>query len=116
MGIPHAVFVSKQDLRSADQLVTALETALSTHPAPSVPLPRGNDRLEALTRHQLDVLAMIARGWSNDQIAESSGSTIRAVERSVSRIFDRLGVTGDAAVSPRVAAATMYLSAFDPTR
>lgn len=116
MGIPHAVFVSKQDLGSADQLVTALETALSTHPAPSVPLPRGNDRLEALTRHQLDVLAMIARGWSNDQIAESSGSTIRAVERSVSRIFDRLGVTGDAAVSPRVAAATMYLSAFGPTR
>lgn len=118
MGIPHAVFVSKQDLGSADQLVAALETSLSTHPTPSAapPRPDGGDALASLTRHQLDVLAMVARGWSNEQIADASRSTVRAVERSVSRIFDRLGVTGDAARSPRVAAATMYLSAFGPTR
>ena len=59
---------------------------------------------------------MIARGWSNEQIAARSGSTVRAVERSVSRIFDRLGVTGDAGVSPRVAAATRYVAAFGPVR
>lgn len=116
MGIERAVFVSKQDLGSPDDMVAALERALSSRPAPEVEIPAAADPLGELTRHQLKVLAMIARGWSNDQIAAASSSTVRAVERSVSRIFDRLGVTGDASVSPRVAAATLYLSAFGPAR
>ena len=93
-----------------------MSRALSSRPAPEVEIPAAADSLGELTRHQLEVLAMIARGWSNDQIAAASSSTVRAVERSVSRIFDRLGVTGDASVSPRVAAATLYLSAFGPAR
>ncbi|MBN9178607.1 MAG: response regulator transcription factor [Microbacterium sp.] len=116
MGVDRAVFVSKQDLGSPDDLVAALERALSTHPVPEGSAPAPADALDGLTRHQLDVLSMIARGWSNEQIATSSGATVRAVERSISRIFDRLGVTGDAAVSPRVAAATLYLAAFGPSR
>ena len=116
MGIERAVFVSKQDLGSPDDLVAALETALSTHPVPAASVPPPSDPLGALTRHQLEVLAMIARGWSNEQIAEASNTTVRAVERAVSRIFDRLGVTGDPSFSPRVAAATMYVAAFGPTR
>ncbi len=116
MGLDRAVFVSKQDLGSAADLVAALETALSTHPAPAPSVPAPTDALGTLTRHQLEVLAMIARGWTNEQIAEASGSTVRAVERAISRLFERLGVTGDAGVNPRVAAATMYVAAFGPTR
>ena len=116
MGIDNAVFLAKQDLASADDLVAALDEALSTHPAPSAPVTAERVGLGALTRHQLDVLAMIARGWSNEQIADASGSTVRAVERSISRIFERLDVSGDATISPRVAAAAMYLAAFGPAR
>lgn len=116
MGLDRAVFVSKQDLGSPADLVAALEVALSTGPVPTPSVPPPTDALGTLTRHQLEVLAMIARGWSNEQIAEASGSTVRAVERSVSRLFERLGVTGDAAVSSRVAAATMYVAAFGPAR
>jgi DNA-binding NarL/FixJ family response regulator len=116
MGIPHAVFVSKQDLGTQEELLTALETALSTHPAPAAPIGTDREGLGGLTRHQIEVLSMLAKGWSNEQIAEASGASVRAVERSISRIFDRLGVAGDAAVSPRVAAATIYLAAFGPGR
>ncbi len=118
MGLERAVFVSKHDLGSAGELLAGLESAVATHPSPAAPVPPAvdTDELSALTRHQLDVLAMIARGWSNDQIAEASGASTRAVERSISRIFDRLGVTGDASVSPRVAAATKYLAVFGPSR
>jgi len=118
MGLDRAIFVSKHDLGSPDQLVEGLEAALSSHPSPAAPASAGAraDELAALTRHQLDVLAMIARGWSNDQIAAASGASTRAVERSISRIFDRLGVTGDASVSPRVAVATKYRAAFGPAR
>ena len=41
---------------------------------------------------------------------------MRAVERAISRVFDRLDLTGDPATTPRVAAAAMYLAAFGPTR
>jgi len=119
MGIAHAVFVSKQDLDSADGLVSALEQALSTRRAPAataLPAPDARDGLGALTRHQLEILAMVARGWSNERIAEETASSVRAVERSISRLFDRLDVTGDPTVSPRVAAAAMYLAAFGPAR
>lgn len=116
MGIEHAVFVAKQDLGSPAELIDALETALSAHRAPAAPLAADRDGLGRLTRHQLDVLGMIARGWSNEQIAEAAGSTTRAVERSVSRIFERLGLAGDTTKSPRVAAAGMYMAAFGPVR
>jgi DNA-binding NarL/FixJ family response regulator len=119
MGIAHAVFVSKQDLDSADALVSALEQALSTRRVPAataLPAPDARDGLGALTRHQLEILAMVARGWSNERIAEETASSVRAVERSISRLFDRLDVTGDPTVSPRVAAAAMYLAAFGPAR
>lgn len=116
MGLAQAVFVSKNDLGSSAELLTALDRALSTHPAPDAPVPPDAGGLGTLTRHQLEVLAMLARGWSNEQIAQASASSVRAVERSISRIFDRLGLSGDTAVSPRVAAATMYLAAFGPAR
>lgn len=115
MGIARAVFVSKQQLDSPDTLIAALEQALSTHPAPEASPTPSRDGLGALTRHQLEVLAMVARGWSNDRIAVETGSTVRAVERAISRLFDRLGVTGDPARTPRVTAAAMYLAAFGPT-
>ncbi|MDL9979620.1 response regulator [Microbacterium sp. ASV49] len=116
MGVERAVFVSKQDLASPDDLIAALETALSTHPIPAPPVVAAGEGLDGLTRHQLEVLGMISRGWSNEQIAQESSSSVRAVERSISRIFDRLGLTGETSVSPRVAAASTYLAAFGPTR
>ncbi len=128
-GLPGAVFVGKAELESPEQILAALERALR----PSGPADPANTSSEdlsasarvtacggtgggvtALTRHQLAVLGMVARGWSNEQIAQHSGATVRAVERSISRIFDRLGVSGDPATSPRVAAAARYFAAFGP--
>lgn len=116
MGVERAVFVPKQDLDSPAALLDALERALATHPAPAPPATGATDSLGALTRHQLDVLAMIARGWSNERIAAETGGTVRAVERSVSRLFARLDLTRDPTVNARVAAAGLYLAAFGPVR
>lgn len=116
MGIEQAVLVAKQDLDSPATLLSALERALSTHPAPEASAASSPDPLGILTRHQLEILAMIARGWSNERIAAETGGTVRAVERSISRLFGRLEVTRDSAVNARVAAAGMYLAAFGPAR
>lgn len=116
MGIDRAQFVSKQSLDVATDLLRALSDALSTHPTVAAGGAPEHDGLGALTRRQLEVLALIARGASNEQIALETGVSMRAVERAISRIFDRLGVTGDPTRNPRVAAAALYLASFGPSR
>ena len=107
--------------RRSDRADASGVSGAGTHAeAPSAETPTADDGraggVTALTRHQLAVLGMIAQGWSNEQIARESGASVRAVERSISRIFERLGVTGDPATNPRVAAAARYLAAFGPQR
>ncbi|MCA0379990.1 MAG: response regulator [Actinobacteria bacterium] len=116
-GIHGAVFVNKTGITSPGELVEALERALHSSTGSAVAAETGRGAaLAALTRHQLEVLSMIAQGWSNERIAEQSGASPRAVERTVSRIFDRLEISGDRALNQRVAAAALYLSEFGPAR
>ncbi len=54
---------------------------------------RPDAALGHLTRTQLDVLRCIALGWSNAEIARRRASSLRSVEKMVTRTFDALGVT-----------------------
>lgn len=71
MGVPGAVFVGKDEINAPGDLVSALETALSIDPGARSASAAGADRegLGRLTRHQLEILALVARGASNEQIA-----------------------------------------------
>lgn len=117
MGVASAVFVSKSEVTSAEVVVTAIEAALhaTTPPRPTDATPPPS-ALAGLTRRQIDVLALVARGWSNEQIAAERGVGTRAVERAISRIFDRLGLTGSRGTNARVRASALYLAEFGPIR
>jgi DNA-binding NarL/FixJ family response regulator len=67
--------------------------------------------LAELSRRQISVLKLVAEGYSNNQIAEVRGTTVRAVEGMVSRIFQALGVESQGLGNARVEATRMYLSA-----
>ena len=67
--------------------------------------------LDALTPRQQELLADVAEGKSNSAIARDRFLTQRAVEKHVSEIFTRLGLSGDADVSRRVRATLVYLDA-----
>ncbi len=69
--------------------------------------------LAALTPRQREILADIAAGLSNAGIAQRRALTQRAVEKHVSEIFGRLGIGSDEAISRRVHATLLYLSAAD---
>jgi DNA-binding NarL/FixJ family response regulator len=45
-----------------------------------------------LTARELEVLALVARGWSNKVIARSLALSDKTVDRHMSNIFDKLGV------------------------
>jgi DNA-binding NarL/FixJ family response regulator len=47
----------------------------------------------SFTKLQLEVLRLVAMGMSNSEIAEAQGVTDKAVERTVQRVTEALGVT-----------------------
>ena len=116
-GIEGAVFASKAGIASPDELLAALERALHSPSDSQQTAPAEQSvALSMLTRHQLEVLSLVSRGWANERIAEQLSASPRAVERTVSRIFDRLELSGNRSLNPRVAAAALYLAEFGPTR
>lgn len=103
-------YLRKRDIADPALLVEALETVLAdgatderfaVQPSP----------LAALTANQVEVLRLIARGLSNQEIADLRGSTLRATEQLVRRIFDALDIPAERHKSSRVIAARMYFAA-----
>ncbi len=62
-----------------------------------------------LTRRQLEVLADVAEGYTNAQIAQRRGRSLSSTEQLVARTFEALGIPDDASRNPRVLAARIYL-------
>ena len=70
---------------------------------------RRGDPLAELTAREREVLALMAEGRSNQAIAEKLAVTERAVEKHVTRIFDKLGLTPAAEDHRRVRAVLTFL-------
>lgn len=104
-----SAFVNKSSLTDLADLARSIESALSdeTEPARIVAAESANP-LVALTAGQLAVLADIAAGYTNAEIADRRGSSVRATERMIVRTFEALGVSDDPTHNPRVMAAMLY--------
>jgi DNA-binding NarL/FixJ family response regulator len=70
---------------------------------------RRHDPLAALTPREREVLQLMATGSSNQGIADALVITVRAVEKYVSSIFDKLGLPSSGAESRRVHAVLLFL-------
>jgi DNA-binding NarL/FixJ family response regulator len=70
---------------------------------------RSDDPLEGLTPREREVLELMAEGRSNQGIADKLVITIRAVEKYVSSIFGKLGLSSSGGDSRRVLAVLLYL-------
>ncbi len=120
MGAGGRAYLSKDRVHDVDHLVSTISAVhagdcridpilvqqlvtIGTTPAPSA--------LDSLTPRQRELLADIAEGKSNMAIARDRFLSQRAVEKHVSEIFTRLGLSGDASVSRRVRATLVYLEA-----
>ncbi|WP_374008818.1 response regulator [Leifsonia sp. LS-T14] len=114
--VANASFVNKAAVATVEDLVDAAEAALADrpihreHPAGDV-----RSRLLGLTAAQLETTRLLAAGLSNSEIARRRNVTVRAVEKSVERVFASLGLAGGERIAPRVAVATLYTATFgDP--
>ena len=105
-----AAYLIKRSLSDPQELINALEFVLTDGD------PRRafrDDRavrtpLSQLSPSQLDTLRLIADGFSNEEIARQRGTSVRAVEAMVSRIFAILELSGDSRINPRVGATRIY--------
>jgi len=70
---------------------------------------------ESLTDSQIGVLAALAAGHSNREIAESRGTTTRAVESLVNRTFVRVGLGEKASARTRSQKAQEFLASLGTT-
>ena len=59
--------------------------------------------VEPLSPRELDVLRLAARGLGNDAIATELGLSARTVERHLSNVYGKLGLTGKSARAAAVA-------------
>jgi DNA-binding NarL/FixJ family response regulator len=72
---------------------------------------RPDDPVAKLTRREREILELMATGSSNQGIADNLVITVRAVEKHVSSIFDKLGLPSSGSESRRVLAVLMFLRA-----
>jgi DNA-binding NarL/FixJ family response regulator len=72
---------------------------------------RRDDPLALLTPREREVLELMATGSSNQGIADAMVITVRAVEKYVSSVFDKLGLPSSASESRRVLAVLLFLRA-----
>ncbi|MGH3168048.1 MAG: response regulator transcription factor, partial [Trebonia sp.] len=116
-GRPHGVgYLLKDRVADVTEFLDALRrvadggTALDPEVVAQLLVRRGRDPLGGLTQRELDVLALMAEGRSNTEIAHSLVITDSAVSKHITSIFAKLGLyPGDG--DRRVLAVLRYLGA-----
>ena len=94
--------------------VAAGGTALDPEVVAQLLLRRGADPLAALTQRERDVLALMAEGRSNPEIAANLVITESAVSKHINSIFAKLGLYQGDTGHRRVLAVLRYLGAAPP--
>ena len=90
-------------------------TALDPEVVAQLLLRRGADPLAALTQRERDVIALMAEGRSNPEIAVTLVITESAVSKHINSIFAKLGLHQGDSGNRRVLAVLRYLGAAPAT-
>ena len=69
------------------------------------------EAIRGLSPREREILALMARGWSNERISRELVLSPRTIESHVRHIFFKLGLQGRPDLHRRVAAAMAYRAA-----
>jgi DNA-binding NarL/FixJ family response regulator len=118
-GSDRRAYLLKERIQYRGQLVGAIESVARGGSIIDAKVVEGlveartraeHSPLNELTPRELEILTLVARGHSNQAIADELVLTKRAVEKHINAIFLKLGLTDAADVSRRVKAALIYLA------
>jgi DNA-binding NarL/FixJ family response regulator len=118
-GADGCAYLVKERIHSGVQLIAAIETVawggslVDACVVDELAMRRTgaeHSPLDELTPREMEVLACIARGLSNQAIADELVLTKRAVEKHINGVFLKLGLSDSSGVSCRVKATLAYLA------
>jgi DNA-binding NarL/FixJ family response regulator len=105
---PHGtVYLVKQQLQSPEQVAVAAREAVAG--VYSKKKGSSTRRRVNLTDQQVELLRLVATGLSNSALAETLTVTPKAVEKSITRLADRMGIDRSEEGNLRVALTNRYL-------
>jgi DNA-binding NarL/FixJ family response regulator len=106
-------YLLRQSIAEISTLVRAIEGAamglVVLDPLIVESLGRRESRLSSLTKRQMEVLSLMAKGYNNAAIARTLVLEEKSVENHINAIFGQLNLSRDNAAHPRVKAVLMYL-------
>jgi DNA-binding NarL/FixJ family response regulator len=106
-------YLLRQSVSDVATLVRAIDGAamglVVLDPLVVESLGRRETRLSALTRRQIEVLSLMAKGHNNAAIARELVLEEKSVENHINAIFGQLNLSRDNAAHPRVKAVLLYL-------
>lgn len=101
-------YLRKTVLHSGNELINVIEAVLRDRVTKEYRHDLASNRpLSQLSQRQIATLQLVAEGKTNSQIAELRGTTVRAVESMLSRIFEAMGIDPQQ-TNPRVEAVSRY--------
>lgn len=124
-GSDRRAYLLKERIQYRGQLVGAIESVARGGSVIDAKVVEGlvaartraeHSPLNELTPRELEILTFVARGHSNQAIADELVLTKRAVEKHINAIFLKLGLADSTDVSRRVKAALIYLAEHDAPR
>lgn len=103
-------YVRKSVVHSGQELIQVIEAVLRDRVTKDYRHDLASNRpLAALSQRQIATLQLVADGKTNAQIAVLRGTSVRAVESMLSRIFEAMGIDPHTS-NPRVEAVSKYHS------
>jgi DNA-binding NarL/FixJ family response regulator len=90
---------ARLDIEGARQAFASLGAEPDVRRAAALLAPAGRDRRSGLTSREVQLLALLATGKTNREIAKQLVISEKTVARHVSNIFDKLGVSSRAAAT-----------------
>ena len=104
-------FLRKDKVRDAEYLLAQLESVLTDRCADVRHDLEEASPIAALNPRQLEVLRLMAMGYTNDFIAQHTKSSLSSVERWVMQVFRALGLDAKGSINPRVEAVRIFVAA-----
>lgn len=103
---PGSEYVLKHEVSDMPELCRRVERAIERATVPAAPgLP---DSATTLTNNQIDTMRLVAQGMTNAEIARTRNVTESAVERTLNRLANQLGITADRSLNTRVQITRAY--------
>lgn len=105
----HVAYLNKREVTNIQKLIDALDSVLRLE-NPGMIASNPESRLAVLTKNQLEILGLLAKGLSNSEIAQKRNVSTRAVEQAIFRIYNALNLQKEPGSSRRVSAARIFAS------